>query len=160
MDDMSKHYTLKEGSVRPPKEYLGLDIAMFDMTDHDTSERRKCWSIAANTYIKRAVNEVKLTLAEVDQRLKSKVVTPLAAGYQPEVDATPKLDSERTTYFQGLIGVLRWLVELGRVDIMVAVTMLSSHMATPRQGQMEQALQYLPTCIVMTDQGWFLTVRR
>jgi hypothetical protein len=55
MDDLSKHYTLKEGSVRPPKEYLGLDIAMLEMAGNDTKEPQKCWSMAVNTYIKSAV---------------------------------------------------------------------------------------------------------
>jgi hypothetical protein len=100
MDDLSKHYTLKEGSVRPLKEYLGSDIAMFEMSDPDTRIPRKCWSMAANTYIKLVLTEVKRTLAKLDQRLKSKVVTSLADGYRPEIDATPELDAERTTYFQ------------------------------------------------------------
>jgi hypothetical protein len=95
--------------------------------------------MAANTYIKRAVTKVKRPLAEVGQRLKSKVVTNLTGGYRTEIDATPELDAERITYFQGLIRVLQWIVELGRVDIMVAVTILSSHLAASREGHMEQA---------------------
>jgi hypothetical protein len=75
---------------------------------------------------------------QVDQQFKTKVTTPIADKYCAELDATPELDCERTTYFQGLIGVLRWIVELGRLDIMVAVAMLSSHLMVPRQGHLEQ----------------------
>jgi hypothetical protein len=78
------------------------------------------------------VTEVKVVLAEVNQRLRTKVTTPMSDKYRVELDATPELDAESITYFQGLIGVLRWIVELGRIDIMVAVAMLSSHLMAPR----------------------------
>jgi hypothetical protein len=86
----------------------------------------------------RAVTKVKRTVAEANQRLKTKVTTPIADNYRAELDATPKLKSERTTYFQGLIGVLRWIVDLGRLDIMVAVAMLSNHLMAPRQDHLKQ----------------------
>jgi hypothetical protein len=50
-----------------------------------------------------------------------------------------ELDDRRANYFQGLIGVLRWIVELGRIDIMVAVAMLSRYLANPREGHLEEA---------------------
>ena len=39
-----------------------------------------------------------------------------------------------------LIGILRWIVELGRVDICLEVSMMSSHIAIPRQGHTYQVL--------------------
>ena len=139
MDTLSKHYTLKEGSVRAPTEYLGSDISKFDVPS-PTGELglNRCWSMSARTYIKRALTEVKRTLDEVGQRLKTKVTTPMSDKYRAELDASAELDTERITYFQGLIGVLRWIVELGRIDIMVAVSMLSSHLMAPREGHLEQ----------------------
>jgi hypothetical protein len=38
-----------------------------------------------------------------------------------------------------LIGILRWIVELGRIDITVAVVLLSRFLAAPREGHLEQA---------------------
>jgi hypothetical protein len=101
MNTVSKHYTLKARSVRAPKEYLGSEIQMFNVQCSDATGPavRSYWSMSARTYIKRAVTEVKRTLAEVDQRLKTKVTTPIADKYHAELDATPELDSERTTYF-------------------------------------------------------------
>ena len=40
-----------------------------------------------------------------------------------------------------LIGVLRWIVELSRVDICLEVSLLSSHLALLREGHFEQVLQ-------------------
>ena len=56
------------------------------------------------------------------------------------MDGTPELDEDETTYFQELIGVLRWATELGRVDILLEVSLLSQYQASPRQGHMEQLL--------------------
>ena len=43
-------------------------------------------------------------------------------------------------YYQSLIGILRWIVELGRVDVCLEVSMMSSHLALPREGHLEQVL--------------------
>ena len=40
--------------------------------------------------------------------------------------------------YQSLIGILRWMVELGRADITAGVSMMASCMAMPRQGHLEQ----------------------
>ncbi|KAI2511614.1 Reverse transcriptase (RNA-dependent DNA polymerase) [Fragilaria crotonensis] len=62
----------------------------------------------------------------------------MSQGYRPEVDTTPELDAKRANYFQGLIGVLRWICELGRIDILVDVAMLSRFLAAPRRGHLDQ----------------------
>ena len=51
-----------------------------------------------------------------------------------------ELDAADASYYQSLIGVLRWIVELGRVDICCEVSMLSSCLALPRQGHLQQLL--------------------
>jgi hypothetical protein len=49
-----------------------------------------------------------------------------------------EVDSKRASYYQGRIGVLRWITKLGRIDILIAVTMLSRHSVSPRRGHLEQ----------------------
>ena len=61
---------------------------------------------------------------------------PYPANYRPEIDVTPTLDEEGTTKFQQLIGILRWAIELGRVDILIEVSCLSQHLAEPRDGHL------------------------
>ena len=70
--------------------------------------------------------------------MSTKVTTPLGSGYRPELDATEELDATRQNYYQGLIGVLRWIFELGRLDILVAVSLMSRYLAQGRVGQLEQ----------------------
>ena len=64
----------------------------------------------------------------------------MSQGYRPEIDTTPELDAKRANHFQGLIGVLRWICELGRTDILVDIAMmLLRFLASPRRGHLDQA---------------------
>ena len=58
----------------------------------------------------------------------------------PELDGTPELDDEERTYYQELIGILHWATELGRIDILYEVSILSQYQSAPRQGHMEQIM--------------------
>ncbi len=59
--------------------------------------------------------------------------TPMSQGYRPEIDTTPELDAKHANYYQGLIGVLRWICELGCIDILVDLAMLSRSPVSPRR---------------------------
>jgi len=104
--------------------------------------------MSSDLYVKRAITNIERELSNVGRYLKAKATTPLSTGYRAELDASPELDARRANYFQGLIGVLRWIVELGRIDILVAVSMLSSYLASPQVGHLEGAFHifaYLKT---------------
>lgn len=91
-------------------------------------------------YVRKAVAEVIRELRDVGEQLVSNAITPLSIGYRPELDTTPLLDERRASYYQGLIGVLRWMCELGRVDLLHPTALLSHFLAAPREGHMDQAL--------------------
>ena len=64
----------------------------------------------------------------------------MSSGYRPKLDKSEELDKNDTQYVQELIGILRWAAEIGRVDILTEVAMLSSHQVCPRHGHMEEIL--------------------
>ena len=64
----------------------------------------------------------------------------MVTDYAPELDGTPELDAEETQYYQELIGMLRWGTEIGRVDVLDEISILSQYQASPREGHMEQVL--------------------
>ena len=73
------------------------------------------------------------TVGNVETYLKDKVTKPISkaesallSNYGPELDATEELNPVDAAYYQSLIGILRWMVELGRVDICVKVSMIPS----------------------------------
>jgi hypothetical protein len=46
--------------------------------------------------------------------------------YRPELDDTAYYNKDEGNYYQQKIGVLRWAVELGRIDIVVEVSIMTS----------------------------------
>ena len=60
--------------------------------------------------------------------------TPLSNNYRPKCDALPELGTEEAIYYSSLIGVLRWMVEIGRIDITYEVSMMSRYIEMPREG--------------------------
>jgi Reverse transcriptase (RNA-dependent DNA polymerase) len=135
MDCIGRVYTLKKGSVGEPTTYLGAQISKYYLPDDPTKVR---WAMSADDYLKRAVKEVEMKIGEVDWKLCTRAVTAMYSGYRPEMDVAPELDAEQYNYYQGLIGVLRWACELGRLDILPDVSKLSHFLAAPRVGHLEQ----------------------
>ena len=132
MHALSQLYRLKEESLGPPTRYLGANVRKMQLADGS-----ECWSLSGRDYVKNAVKNLEGTLALEDQRLKAKADRPFPEKYKPETDISETLDDRLTQRYQGLIGILRWAVELGRVDILLEVSLLSSYNASPRQGHLE-----------------------
>ena len=65
---------------------------------------------------------------------------PLTCEYRPEIDISHELKPQDALYYKSLIGILRWIFELGRVDICVEVSMMSSHVALLRKVNFYQVL--------------------
>ena len=54
---------------------------------------------------------------------------------------SPELNPQDAAYYQSLIGILQWIVELGQVDVCLEVSMLSSHLAPPCEGHLKHIYQ-------------------
>ena len=93
--------------------------------------------MSSEQYVKEAICVVELELQQVNKRLSPKAKTPYVTGYRPEMDTSPLLGDVQANYYQNLIGILRWSVELGRIDIYYEVATLSSFLVQPRQGHLE-----------------------
>ena len=96
------------------------------------------WCMTSDKYDKAAVENVELELSRVNQRLPSRCKTPMTVGYRPKCDVSSELASAGVQRYQELIGVLRWAAKLGRVDILLETAMLSTYMALPQKGHLEQ----------------------
>ena len=97
------------------------------------------WIMNSTDYIKAALDNVSKQIEKRGGKFSSRVSTPMAAEYRSELDSSPELNEDETTHFQELIGILRWAVEIGRVDILTELSMLSAYQASPRRGHLEQA---------------------
>ena len=65
------------------------------------------------------VNNMEAYLARKENKLNAKPSAPVSNGYRPDTEATNELQPGDAAYHQSLIGILQWMVDLGRVDIWV-----------------------------------------
>ena len=105
-----------------------------------------CWSVSPSKYDQEAVRNCQSYLKanfpeDSDFDLIKNAPNPFPLGYEPCMDISRMLTPEEASYFQTIIGVMRWMVELGRIDITTEVSQLSSFLAMPREGHLINALQ-------------------
>ena len=75
--------------------------------------------------------------------MPKKASNSFEGGYKPALDVIPLLNPELASLFALLIGMLRWMVEIGRVDIITEVSKMASQMAAPQEGHVNALLQML-----------------
>ena len=126
----------KNGKIESPEMYLGAKLQEKELNG------QLCWTISSTDYIKAAVQTVKDSVNKpgCQWKIPLKTPAPMTSSYLPELDGTPELESDDHRFFQEMIGMLRWATELGRVDVLHEVSLLSQYQASPRQGHLEQAL--------------------
>ena len=68
---------------------------------------------------------------------------PFSLEYEPCMDVSPLLSPDKASYFQTIIGVMRWILYLGRIDIAVEVSQISSFLAMTRKGYLVNTLHII-----------------
>ena len=134
LDEINQYFPLKPGSVGEPKFYLGTKISKVRLPNQVIA-----WAFSSSKYIKSSIENLEKILKNKNLKLPSKKMeSPISPGYRPEMDMSNELNAEEANLYQSLIGILRWTVEIGRIDICAEVSMLSSYLALPREGHLEQ----------------------
>jgi len=131
---IKEKFALKNDEVKTPSDYLGGTLALMN-----NEMGVPCWSQSSDKYVKAAIENVETKLKASDRVLRSAkhCTAPFVTGYRPELDVSAELALEGHRYYQELIGVLRWAVELGRLDILLETSLLSAYLASPREGHLE-----------------------
>ena len=136
LDRLGKYFTLKDGSVGEPQLYLGAKISKVMLPN---GVEAYAWS--PSKYVNEAIKNLEKQLDLIGLKLKRGVNAPLDNDYRPECDLTPECSDEKANLYMSLIGVLRWMVEIGRIDLTCEVSMMSSYSAAPREGHFAQLLR-------------------
>ncbi len=124
--EIGQHFVLREESIGPQSQYLGGKHCKVTLENG-----MKAWAFGSCQYVQAAMRNVENHIAKTGGKLPYKAPTPLSSGYCSEIDVSPELGDIDASYFHSLVGVLRWIVELGCVDIDVEVSMMSSHLTLP-----------------------------
>jgi hypothetical protein len=122
-------FKLKKDKIAAPEDFLGAQLSF----------KHNCWNISSMKCVQEA-------LKNVEQQRKDKGLPPLKKQssvfpykYRPELDMSDELCPKEANYYQELLGILRWAIELGRIDICYEVSSLASHLALPRRGHLNAA---------------------
>ena len=71
------------------------------------------------------------------------------------MNLTPYCDDETANYYQQQIGVLRWIVELGHMDVCTEVSMLASYTMAPCEGHMQVMFHMFAFLNTHQNQHWY-----
>ena len=134
LQELDKYFVMKKGSIGDPDIYLGAKLRQVTLPNGVHA-----WGASPSKYVQDAVKNVGEYLAKNfdGRKFQKRVSGPWPTDYASELDETPELSPAMANYYQSEVGVLHWIVELGRVDIITEVSILASHMAMPREGHLE-----------------------
>jgi hypothetical protein len=141
LNQINEYLPLKSTSVGDPDIYLGATLKETRLPNGIWA-----WGLSPSRYINQAVKNCQTHLTE---KLNGRYTIPAKAenlfpgDYSPDTDVSESLDLKCLLFYQHLIGVMRWMVELGCIDIATEVLMLSSYLALPREGHLETALHIM-----------------
>jgi hypothetical protein len=103
------------------------------------------WGLSPSKYAIQAVKNCQLHLTEKlngKYLIPSRADNPVPVDYDPSTDLSDILDPECSSFYQHLIGVMRWILESGHIDIATKF-LSSSYRACPRKGHLENALHVM-----------------
>ena len=111
---------MQEKSIGPPNIYLCGKVGKARLPN-----MAEAWTFSSSQYFQEAVSNVEKYLQDLDFfKLSTKINAPLSNNYRPELYNSPKLEVVNAAHYQSLIGILHWMVELGRIDILCEVSMM------------------------------------
>jgi hypothetical protein len=141
MGEINKYLPLKPSSVGNPDIYLGAKLKETRLPNGVIA-----WGLSPSKYVVQAVKNCQLHLTENlagKYSIPARADNPFPVDYDPSTDLSDLLDPDCSSFYQHLIGVMRWMVELGCIDIVTEVSMFSSYLACPREGHLENALHVM-----------------
>ena len=132
---IDKYFKLKPSSIGDPDIYLGAKLK-YTRAENGVW----CWTLSPYKYVQETCKKYETFLQNNfngKYSLPNMASNSFVGGYQPETDTTDPLDPDRASYYQTMIGVMRWMVEICRIDIATECSLLSSHLAYPRKGTLQ-----------------------
>ena len=92
---------------------------------HATTNGIWAWLMIQSKSVQEAVRICEEYVAKhpsKDYRLLKRAENPFITGYCLELDVSPVVGPNEASYYQPLMGVMRWMVEIGCIDINIKVS--------------------------------------
>ena len=134
---LDKFFQMKPGSMGNPDISLGAKLKKVQLNNG-----LWCWAMSSSKYVQEAVwNVKKYSKKELQyESLPKHGSGPWPLGFEPDTDESEELNPAKANYYPSLVGILHWILELGRVDNITETSVLAWHMAMPRKGHLDAAL--------------------
>ena len=62
-----------------------------------------------------------------------------AMEYDPEMDVSSELSLDAASHFQSIVDIIRLMIKVVRIEIITKLSLLSSYLALPQVGHLEEA---------------------
>jgi hypothetical protein len=85
------------------------------------------WGLSPSKYVAQAVKNRQTHLTEKLNRkyaISERADNPFPVDYDPLTDLSDLVDTECLSFYQNLIGVMQWMVELGQIDIVTKISII------------------------------------
>ena len=141
LNKVDKYFKLNPDSIGGPDIYLGAKLHY-----HRTNNGTYACLLSPSKYAREAFNNCVKHLRE---NFEGKYLLPkedpnsFMYEYEPNIDSSEPLNPEQASYFQSLIGVMRWMVEIGCIDISTKVLMISLFLSYPQEGHLVATLHIM-----------------
>ena len=109
LESLDRYFQMKEGSIGDPDLCLGAKLCKVTLPNGV-----QAWSTSPSKYIQETVKSVEkyIHINCGGMKLAKRDNAPFPRHYAPELDISLELDLKRTNYYQSLMGVLQWMVEI------------------------------------------------
>ena len=153
LKEIDHFFKMKPNSIGDPELYLGAKLRPVTLPNGFSI----AWGMSSSKYIRAAVANVKAYHKQNYYPTRNKRTSgPFPSDFSPELDITPLLDTDKALFYQSQIGVLRWTVELGRLDIITEVSELSSFLTMPREGHLDAVFHFVYPLSFANDLRWLI----
>ena len=134
LHELGDLFKINPGSIGDPNMYLGAKLRNIVLEN-----RVEAWATSASKYVQDAVSNSEVHLYEnfMGRKFAKNVINTFESEYDPLMDSSAELGPFFLNYYETQVGVLRWMVELGGIDIITEVSMLASQLALPQEGHLE-----------------------
>jgi hypothetical protein len=108
---INNYWPLKPDSVGNPDIYLGAKLKQTRLDNGVWA-----WVLSPSKNVNQAVKNCEKHLSKNysgKYSLPKKAENPFWMGFEPELDESTPLGAELSSYYQSIIEVMRWMVELG-----------------------------------------------
>ena len=131
MDQIKNRFLVKPESIEVPKRYLGMDCKQTE---------DGVWLLGSYHYLQEFLKVSAKLFEDIGIKIPTRGVHPFSnIKYRPELDTSDFCNDSQTRVYQQVLGMLRWLIELGRIDVLLETTLLASYLMNPRIGHLLQA---------------------